>query len=362
MIMKKVFIIPALLFTGWATEAQAQCTFTPFISPENMILCPNTQDTLWTGVFDSYQWYKAGTAIPGATLQYYVVEHYRDAGSRFSVEVTDDGCTEMSDDMLVDGWAFLGVTVMSGGDYQFDPNRGVHVLCDSTAMQGRDTMVLTLNMPYNTNIQWFRDNQPIPGANGNVLHVTETGEYVVEGAPAVCPDYIQRLGVIIRAELRMPPKPGITRDNDRLIAGASGVSLRSFQWYLEGTLIAGATDSVYAPLEPGFYTVSASDGFCANLSDPYDFIEDPGGISRVNMRDRISVYPNPATSQLHIRSPFDVQISIASADGKVVLPQQQAQSLVDISGLAEGLYVVKFFDWNGTFIKSEKLQKTSAEK
>ncbi len=360
--MKNVFIISVLLLTGLATRVSAQCSFTPRITPESMILCPNTQDTLWTQVYDSYQWYKAGSPISGATLQYYVVDHYRDAGSRFSVEVTLDGCTEMSDDMLVDGWAFLGVTVMSSGNYQFDRNRQVNVLCDSTAMQGRDTMILTLNMPYNTNIQWFRNSQPIPGANSNVYHVTETGDYVVEGAPATCPDYIQRLGVTIRAELRTPVRPVITPEDDRLIAGPSGAGLRDFQWYLEGTLIAGATDSVYMPLEPGKYTVSAGDGFCADLSDPYDFIELPGMISGVDARQHIFIYPNPASSYLNIRAPFPVQISITSVDGKVVLQEQPVTAPVDISRLAEGLYVVKFFDWDGMLLKTEKFQKVSADK
>ena len=56
----------------------AQCTFTPTISPNSVILCPNSSEVLTTEVCDSYQWYKDGSPIPGATQQTHSVSYFED--------------------------------------------------------------------------------------------------------------------------------------------------------------------------------------------------------------------------------------------------------------------------------------------
>src|SRR5215510_8040249 len=103
--MKKIYT-SALMFLLFVS-ANAQCPFDPTVTPNNLILCPNESDTLWTQVYDSYQWYKDGNLIPGATNQYYVVNAFTDGGSYFAVSATASSCTEMSPQVLVDGWAFL---------------------------------------------------------------------------------------------------------------------------------------------------------------------------------------------------------------------------------------------------------------
>src|SRR5687768_10000242 len=109
-------IYTTLLFSLIFVSVKGQCPFDPLVTPSNLILCPNESDTLWTQVYDSYQWYKDGNPIPGATNQYYVVNQFADAGSYFSVSATDSSCTEMSPQVLVDGWAFLPPFVMHQGD------------------------------------------------------------------------------------------------------------------------------------------------------------------------------------------------------------------------------------------------------
>jgi hypothetical protein len=46
-------------------------------------------------------------------------------------------------------------------------------------------------MPYDTNIQWYDNGNPIPGANNDTLFVTSAGSYTFSGAPSLCPNYIQ---------------------------------------------------------------------------------------------------------------------------------------------------------------------------
>src|SRR5688500_19857611 len=93
---KLISILTLLLCLSVGT-LKAQCSFTPTVTPNNLILCPNATDTLWTQPYDSYQWFKGGVPIPGATQQYYVVNYFADAGDYFKVSATVGTCTELAD-------------------------------------------------------------------------------------------------------------------------------------------------------------------------------------------------------------------------------------------------------------------------
>lgn len=182
-------LISILIFN---TKTTAQCPFNPTITPANLILCPNESDTLWTEVYDSYQWYKDGNIIPGATDQFLVVDAFNYGGSMVSVEATLSSCTEMSPQVLVDGWVFLLPVVQSTGNYTFDGS-------DFLVCVG-DTIFFELLQPYDTNVQWTENSSPIAGATANLLFLTSavvssTKDYNVCGAPSICPNFIQCLGV-----------------------------------------------------------------------------------------------------------------------------------------------------------------------
>lgn len=193
--MKKILqITTALVFIGSASTTFAQLT--PVISGEEMV-CPQSINT-WTCVepYETYQWYQRlyGTtdtvAIPGATLQTLTMDAYNVSASYLIVEVTENGETAMSPEFFVDGWAFSGITMMSEGNFEIG-NNGEAIICEG------DTLFLSLNMPYNTNITWFNNWDTIPGENASTLNVTEEGSYTVSGAPAVCPDFILTQGVAV---------------------------------------------------------------------------------------------------------------------------------------------------------------------
>lgn len=109
----------------------------------------------------------------------------------FWVEATLNGCTEPSPEVLLDGYVFLLPFVAHTGDYTFDPETETFKICEG------DTMFLTLGQPYDTEITWFQNGIPIPGENTVTLAVTQTGAYTVQGAPSVCPLFIQPLGLIL---------------------------------------------------------------------------------------------------------------------------------------------------------------------
>src|SRR3989338_3246427 len=188
----RLAVFSALLFTAIPVGAQV---LNPTISGDDM-LCPEGTGTVTTQVFQGYQWYQRyyGSAdtvlIPGATSQSLLMDAANYAASYLIVEVTDGVVTEMSPEFLVHGWAFLPPVVMTNGDFTIGPN-GETVICEG------DTVFFELMQPYTVNIVWTNNGNPIPNQTDNVLEVTTAGSYHVSGAPAVCPDFNQNLGVML---------------------------------------------------------------------------------------------------------------------------------------------------------------------
>ncbi len=177
-----------------------QCDPMPEIFGDTL-LCPNGEGELFTQTFDSYQWYKRAYSdtvtevISGATSQTITINSEDDGLYYFSVEATEDTCTVRSEEVLVDVYVFLLPVVRSSGDFEIDPSDGSSILCEG------DTMYFTLLPPYDTSITWFKDGSPIPGENDTTLAVTMDGDYWVQGAPSVCPDFIQQLGVTLTVKV-----------------------------------------------------------------------------------------------------------------------------------------------------------------
>lgn len=177
-------------------SANSQCDPMPEVFGDT-ILCPNGEGELYTQTFDSYQWFRRGYSdtvtemISGATSQTITINAGDDGLYYFSVEVTEDTCTVRSEEVLVDVYAFLLPVVQSTGDFEIDPSDGGSILCEG------DTMYFTLLPPYDTAITWFKGGSPISGENDTTLMVTMAGNYSVQGAPSICPDFIQRLGVTL---------------------------------------------------------------------------------------------------------------------------------------------------------------------
>jgi len=222
----------------------------PTVTGDNMI-CPLGSGTVATQTFDSYQWFiryfgsMETNPISGATSQTLVMNYYDFAASYVSVQVWQNGQTATSDEHFVDGWVFLPPTVMSDGNFTVGPT-GESILCPG------DTMYFIMNMPYTTNITWYKDNEEIPDENSPTLTVTQPGNYYVTGAPEVCPEYIQGPGVDLTVQFCSIPSlnPTISGD-DMLCPEGEGLlttqAFDSYQWYVRhyGTttpvIIPGAT-------------------------------------------------------------------------------------------------------------------------
>ncbi|MBC7447244.1 MAG: T9SS type A sorting domain-containing protein [Hymenobacteraceae bacterium] len=337
-----------------APAAWAQCAFTPTVTPDNLILCPNTRDTLRTQIYDAYQWLKEGQPIAGATGSTYVVEQFRDAGSQFSVRATRTGCTATSAQVLVDGWLFAGLTVMSSGSFGVDPLDGHAVLCDSNALHPRDTVHFEVLPPFTSNVQWSRDGQPIAGATNPRLTVTASGTYSVVGSPEVCTGYHQN-SLPLEVELRQPSVLTITLVNDRLVAtGPAGVTLSGFSWFRNGVAVLGATASTLAPRGAGLYRVQADDGMCWSVSALFSYT--PMGLANESA-SRVRLAPNPFSTELLIEAPTGAELTLRDLTGRLVLRHPVTPRPADVRALPAGLYLATVTDASGHPLRTLKMVK-----
>jgi len=329
--MRTPLLLPALLL---CTGLAAQCPFVPAIDPPAPILCPGGTATLGTGVYESYQWYKDGQAIPGADQRTLQVHQSSDAGSVFAVEAGLDGCTAMSDGVLVDGWVFLLPFVMHDGDEPIilGPN-GEPTYCEGA------NVIFHLGLPYTENIVWTRDGVPIPGEDSTSLVVTVPGSYSVSGAPAVCPDHIVGLGLTIDVTFMPPVKPYISPSGEALCAQPAGVG---YQWYRDGVALPGENGACTTPDGPGAYTVYVEYFHgCQEISDPYFTT----GIAAPGARKPWSLYPNPGNGLVTVawdtapdRGTYWSVLDAAGREVRGGFTPAQGGLMLDLADLPQGTY------------------------
>ena len=120
----------------------------------------------------------------------------------------------------------------------------------------------------------------------------------------------------------------------------------TWQWYLDGTAIPGATEQTFVPQVDGTYAVKAGFGepcnlFSGSLLVLVTGIHSSGGNSPV-------IYPQPALDRLHLRtgtaSAKAVQIELFDAMGRLVRtyqwPAGALEMTMEVADLAPGNYVV----------------------
>lgn len=156
------------------------CNHTPTVSPDTLMLCPNSSDTLWTQAGNSYQWYSNGVPIQGATNQYLLVSRAAQLiDYPFpSVLTTSAGCSELSKQSYVGSLGWMD-NLLIGIDTQGNVING-----DSVCMG--ETLTLTTFVFEEHITQWYKNGVAIPLANSDTLLVNTTGTYKVEIIHPLC--------------------------------------------------------------------------------------------------------------------------------------------------------------------------------
>ncbi len=152
----------------------------------------------------------------------------------------------------------------------------------------------------------------------------------------------------------LPNVPVVTQNGDTLISSAA----TSYQWYLNGNIIPGATGQSFLPNQSGNYTVVITDANgCSNTSTPYAYIHMDIGTS-VGGALFTAVYPNPigesGTMLIHAEN-FTGQafVSIFDLTGRLVRTSQvpvtngEGKLSINHEEYAVGMYVYSVYLQNG---------------
>ena len=287
---------------------------------------------------DTYQWYLGGSAIAGATNSSYLAT----VGGGYQVQVTDPttGCTaETLADTMVTELATPIIIPITPASFCWG---GSALL--STSVSGATGSVL---------YQWYLNGVMIPGAINATYNAAVPGNYTCQiTIPGSCTATTLSVPV---TEFPLPD-PVVTFDGTYFHTGTFYIT---YQWYMDLTAIPGATSSFTTAIGSGNYKVAVTDtNGCQSYSDGYVYT---GGatpfVPNVSKSD-IKIYPNPAQTMVHIESAMQVRAVINGIDGRSILDIAAAKD-IDISNLADGIYMIMLYDDNGSLVKVEKLVKTA---
>jgi len=196
--------------------------------------------------------------------------------------------------------------------------------------------------------QWYDNGNPIGGATTNPY--TLSGLVQADGGPVYC-DVMNgcsssNSNTATLTVNALPVVPTISQNITSLISS----SATGNQWYLNGTLIPGATGQNFVVTQNGNYlvTVTNANG-CSSSSAPYNFSDT--GIQAGKAYNTITLSPNPANAVLNVTLPANisgsVRLTIFDLLGNRVLDKQEilfpAGTLLsmDIGSLPEGLYTLR---------------------
>ena len=150
-----------------------------------------------------------------------------------------------------------------------------------------------------------------------------------------------------------PALPVITASSTSLSTNSIG---NGFQWYMNGVIIPNATSASYNVTQNGNYTIAVTSSGCTTTSNAYNF--NSIGIDEVFLNNNVSVYPNPASSQITIKfdavplslnpAKQDVLIEVKNELGQTVkkagvkqLLNGKNEIIVDVANLPIGIYFVE---------------------
>lgn len=146
---------------------------------------------------------------------------------------------------------------------------------------------------------------------------------------------------IITLELTIKPLE-VTISIDHNVLGTNG-SYTSYQWYFNGNLIPGATDSVYIVTENGDYHVVVTDeNGCLGTSEIYNV--NNLAVNELFTSKNILIYPNPNNGQLYIKSTlplYKAQFRLINILGQQLLAISGLTGtdfIFDISAQSSGIY------------------------
>jgi Ig-like domain CHU_C associated len=303
-----------LVFDPLPVNAITAASATTFCSGGSVLL--NTDD-----VTDAaYQWSLDGVAIDGATTSFLVV----DTTGAYSVLITTSaGCSAYATNTI-------DVQVLDA------PPTITIAANDATAFCAGGSVLLSAEQIDNATYQWYQDGQLMDGAIVSSLIVSATGTYsvTITTAGGCSANSTNTMDVVV---FEAPEVPVISADGAVLNSSGDG----SFQWYLDGAAIEGATGFSHATTSNGSYSVQVTDANgCSTMSDPFVFLT-TGIDERTTLA--LSLYPNPTRDHATLTGDAVLgTIRILDVSGRIIRNERcrLTSHTLNLDGMAAGNYTV----------------------
>ncbi len=155
------------------------------------------------------------------------------------------------------------------------------------------------------------------------------------------------ISVIVNA---LPEIPTISQNGNQL----TSTPAISYQWYLDDSMISGATNQTYDAIVSGSYQVEITDANgCTEISAPYPFIYT--AISQIKNEEFPTIYPNPTSGIIKIKNSQSNKVILRNSLGAVLETNMNAVTM-DLSKYPEGIYYVSIVSENGS-VKNYKVIK-----
>lgn len=152
-----------------------------------------------------------------------------------------------------------------------------------------------------------------------------------------------------------PPAPLISLNGQIL----QSTPAASYQWYINGSPLAGATSQTCSVTQNGNYTVEITDANgCTALSAAFPVTDT--GLDKNVMDAGISIFPNPNNGYFTLRLPphENIQIKLCNLLGQTVLTNSSLGVIEHLMQIQEsGVYLVEI-TWNGrSYVQKLVVQK-----
>lgn len=180
----------------------------------------------------------------------------------------------------------------------------------------------------NTSLIWDNDIE-----NNVEFFPSQTATYTVTGNNGTSCSATSSIEIIVN---QSPEVPTITLFNGSLVSSA----ISGNQWYLNGNIIEGATNQIYAYSAIGNYTVEVTVNGCSSVSEEFGII-----LSLDSQFSATSVFPNPTERSLNITGQLPgTQFNLLNIHGQLVktVMLNSVNTTVDIADLAPGIYTATF--------------------
>jgi Secretion system C-terminal sorting domain len=284
--------------------------------------CTGGSVILTASIASDYQWLKNGLAIANAINETYTAT---EAGS-YTVNTKDaGGCQAISAAIVVSLINSMPSPVIA----EVAPGPGPGC--------GAGATVLISSADLGN--QWLKEGVAIPGEVQKTYFASETGNYSVAlDFGGTCFSESKVVTVIGNTSANL--KAIITANNGFLYSD----SVRGNQWYLDDTLIAGATANTFIPQVSGKYTlqITNSNGCTSTFSDPvFAKVEN---FSSPN----VWVFPNPVTDYIFVVNLgfHPVTARIFDIQGRTVITVRglTGTNKINLAKLSSGSYVIRIID------------------